>query len=174
MSEGDYRAGGGPEPPPARHRVPLRLEEALGAAALALICLISFANVVVRYATNASFAFTEEFSVFLLAFMAFVGASLAFAKGGHIRMVFFTERLPPALRRACAWLSLAATAVVLALVLYYGALFALDQWRYGETSPGLGYPNWIYTVWLPILAAAMLARVAGRAWVLYRRRDRAR
>ena len=170
-AEGDHPEGAAAAPDsPPRHRVPLRLEEALGAAALGLICAISFANVVVRYATNVSFAFTEEFSVFLLAFMTFIGASLAFAKDGHIRILFFVERLPPSLRRACGWISLGVTVALLGLIAYYGALFTLDEWRYGETSPGLGYPNWIYTVWLPLLVAAMLARLAGRAWAAYRGR----
>ena len=78
--------------------VPVRIEEALGAAAMALICLISFGNVVVRYATNISFAFTEEYSVFLLVFMTFVGASAAFASNEHIRITFFLERMSPGLR----------------------------------------------------------------------------
>src|SRR5690606_15934606 len=130
--------------PPGRDRkvVPVAVERTLAAAAMALICVISFANVVVRYFTNVSFAFTEEFSVFLLVFMTFAGASAVFAKGEHIRIGFFVDRLPPRLRTAAEALSLAATAVVFALVLYYGAVFALDQWRYGETSPGLGYPQW--------------------------------
>jgi len=36
----------------------------LASVALIAICLISLGNVIVRYATDASFAFTEEFSVF--------------------------------------------------------------------------------------------------------------
>jgi TRAP-type C4-dicarboxylate transport system permease small subunit len=31
-----------------------------------------------------------------------------------------------------------------------------------ETSPGLGYPTWIYTIWLPILGVAILLRILGR------------
>ena len=53
---------------------PSRSRRPLGAAAMALICLISIGNVLARYFTNISFAFTEEFSVVLLAFMTFVGA----------------------------------------------------------------------------------------------------
>ena len=81
--------------------VPVRIEEALGAAAMALICLISFANVVARYATNVSFAFTEEYSAFLLVFMTFVGASAAFAANEHVRITFFVNRQPRAVRQAC-------------------------------------------------------------------------
>ena len=145
-------------------RVPVRIEEALAAAAMAAIFLISFGNVVVRYATNASFAFTEEFSVFLLVFMTFVGASAAFATNEHVRITFFLNRMPRPLRWVCEVVTLLATTVMFALILYYGASVTFDEWRWGETSPGLGNPVWIYTIWLPILSVAILARVLGRGW----------
>ena len=47
-------------------RRPARIERAVAAACMALLCIITFVNVVTRYLTNASFAFTEEVSVFLL------------------------------------------------------------------------------------------------------------
>jgi TRAP-type C4-dicarboxylate transport system permease small subunit len=150
--------------------VPVRIEEALAAAAMAAICLISFGNVVVRYATNASFAFTEEFSVFLLVFMTFVGASAAFAGNEHIRITFLTDRLPPALRWLCELVTLAATTAMFALIVYYGARVTWDEWYWGETSPGLGNPTWIYTIWLPVLSLAIILRVLGRGWATLRRR----
>ncbi|SEO42006.1 TRAP-type C4-dicarboxylate transport system, small permease component [Salinihabitans flavidus] len=149
-------------------RVPVRIEEALGAAAMAAICLISIANVVVRYATNISFAFTEEFSVFLLVFMTFVGASLAFASNEHIRITFFLERMPPALRWICEVVTVVATTLMFSLVVYYSASITYDEWYWGETSPGLGNPVWIYTIWLPLLSVAILLRVLGRAWATLR------
>jgi TRAP-type C4-dicarboxylate transport system permease small subunit len=160
-------------PPPERRdddtgaphaRVPVRIEEALAAAAMAAIFLISFGNVVARYATSASFAFTEEFSVFLLVFMTFVGASAAFATNEHIRITFFVERMPPVLRWLAEMVTLIATTLMFALILWYGAEVTFDEWKWGETSPGLGYPVWIYTIWLPVLALAILCRVLGRGW----------
>lgn len=150
--------------------VPVRIEEALGAAAMALICLISFGNVVVRYTTNISFAFTEEFSVFLLVFMTFVGASAAFASNEHIRITFFLERMPPTLRVVCEIVTLLATTLMFALIVYYGAEVTYDEWYWGETSPGLGNPTWLYTIWLPVLSLAILLRVLGRAFARFRRR----
>jgi TRAP-type C4-dicarboxylate transport system permease small subunit len=152
----------------AHTRVPVAIEDALGAAAMAAICLISFGNVVVRYATNYSFAFTEEFSVFLLAFMTFVGASAAFATNEHIRITFFLERTTPTTRWVLELITLAATTAMFSLVLYYGASISYDEWYWSETTPGLGYPSWIYTMWMPILAVAILLRVLGRAWATLR------
>lgn len=171
MSEpSDQPAASGPpnDTGDAHTRVPVAIEDALGAAAMAAICLISFGNVLARYLTNYSFAFTEEFSVFLLAFMTFVGASAAFATNEHIRITFFLDRVRPTLRWVFELLTLAATTAMFSLILYYGAAISYDEWYWGETSPGLGNPTWIYTMWMPILTVAILARVFGRAWATLR------
>lgn len=153
--------------------VPVRIEEALGATAMALICLISFANVIARYATNVSFAFTEEYSVFLLVFMTFVGASAAFAGNEHIRITFFLHRMPPVLRRICETITLLATTLMFSLIVYYGARVTHSEWKWEETTPGLGNPTWIYTIWMPILSVAILLRVLGRGWAQFRKGRRA-
>lgn len=142
--------------------VPVSVERALGAAAMGLICMISLANVVVRYATNVSFAFTEEFSVFLLVFMTFVGASLAFATNENIRITFFADRLPPRGRFACEVIAALASFLMFALIVWYGGELTWDEYRFGETSPSLGYPTWIYTIWLPVLGIVILLRILGR------------
>ena len=46
--------------------VPLKIEDWLTVIVMALLALITFANVLVRYFTSQSFAWTEEFSVFLM------------------------------------------------------------------------------------------------------------
>lgn len=154
---------------PAPHaRVPVKIEEALAAAAMALICLISMGNVLARYFTNVSFAFTEEFSIFLLVFMTLVGASAAFATGSHIRITWFLDRMPRPLHWLAEVVTFIATTLLFALIVYYGAVLTFDEWHWGETSPGLGYPAWIYSIWLPLLGIAILLRVLGRAWALLR------
>ena len=163
------------EPPPAETpppKRPFRIEEALGAAAMGMICLISISNVVVRYATDVSFAFTEEFSVFLLMVLTFVGASLAFARDDHIRITFLTLRMGRWGRRLCNALSMTATIVLFGVLAWYGGWLAWEEYDWGETSPALGVPTWIYTIWLPVLCLAVLARVLGGAWADHRARRR--
>ena len=36
-----------------------------------------------------------------------------------------------------------------------------DDFQYGETSPGIGVPQWWYSMWLPILASAIALRALG-------------
>ena len=157
-----------PTRPEPRSPVPITLERTIGAAAMGLICLISIANVVVRYATNVSFAFTEEFSVVLLVILTFVGASAAFASDGHISIVFIRDLLPRPMIHLCRLLAYLASLTMFGLVLWYSGWLAYDEYLFGETSPGLGYPTWIYTVWLPVLALAAMLRILERIWRLLR------
>jgi TRAP-type transport system small permease protein len=151
-----------------RPRVSVRLEEAAAAVAMALICLITFANVVVRYLTDASFAFTEEFSVFLLVVLTLVGAAGAFVRNRNIRVDYFAARMSAPTQR---WLEVAGLLLTMALFLmvaWYGARFVADDWKFGTTSPGIGVPQWIYSVWLPVLALLIAARALGRVVRLLR------
>lgn len=154
-------------PTPARGS--LRIDEAIGALSVLVIFLISIGNVIVRYFTNQSFAFTEEFSVWLLVVMTMIGSSVAFALDEQIRIRFFINKLPPAGQRAAELLSMVSTTVVFALVIYYGGMFTFDEWYWGESSAAMGYPTWIYTIWLPLLSIVILIRLWVWGWRRLRR-----
>lgn len=158
-----------PDDPRNVPRIPIRIEEAAAAIAMALICVITFANVVVRYLTQASFAFTEEISVFLLVVLTLVGAAAAFARDLNIRVLFFAEMLPARPRRALELAGMVLSAVLFTLVAWYGWRFVVDDWKYGTTSPGLGIPQWMYSIWLVVLSIAIVARLVGRVWRVWRR-----
>ncbi len=140
------------------NRQDARLERVLATLALVIISVISLANVVVRYFTDASFAFTEEISVFLLVILTFAGASVAMRSNRHIR-IGFAERMFPRLRTPLILLQWLASVLVLGMVLWYGGQFALEEYQWESESPGLGLPNWWYVVWLPLLALMMLVRL---------------
>ena len=141
------------------NRQDARLERALATLALVIISLISLANVVVRYFTDASFAFTEEFSVFLLVILTFAGASVAIRSNRHIR-IGLIERLFPQLRTPLIVVQWIASMLVLGLVIWFGGQFALEEYQWDSESPGLGLPNWWYVIWLPLLGLAMAVRLS--------------
>ncbi len=146
-----------------------KVEEFFAAAGMALICLITFGNVIVRYFTDESFAFTEEFSVFLMVFMTFVGASAAFVRNAHIRVTFVTDRLGPVAAHALELLVMALGVLLFALIAWLGTRLAYDEWKFETTSPGIGIPQWLYTVWLPILSCVIVLRLLGRMHRLWRK-----
>jgi TRAP-type C4-dicarboxylate transport system permease small subunit len=155
------------QPSKPKVKVPLRIEETIAGITIGLLALITFANVVVRYATNFSFAFTEEFSIFLMVFMSLVGASSVMAKGGHLNISVLVDKFSPPIRRKIRIASTAIVGITFALLVFLGTRMAYDEYRFEVTSPGLGIPTWIYTTWLPILSLLILCRTVGvliRIW----------
>jgi len=142
-------------------RISLKIEENLAGIILGVLTLITFANVIVRYLTNFSFAFTEEFSIFLMVVMTLLGSSSLMAKGGHLNVPYFVDRLPPRVGRKIQLGAVVLTAFAFFLLTALSARMAWDEYRYEVTSPGLGIPTWIYTVWLPLLSLAILGRAIG-------------
>ncbi|MBU2953704.1 TRAP transporter small permease [Marinobacter sp. F3R08] len=135
-----------------------RPEAWLATIALIAICGISLGNVIVRYTTDASFAFTEEFSVFFLVVLTFGGAAVAARHNQHIRIELIEHYLPLWARKVLYVLQWLAGATVLGAMTWYGSTFALQEYQWESLSPGLGLPNWIYVVWLPLLSVAIFIR----------------
>jgi len=132
----------------------------LAALVLGAICLITLANVVVRYFTNYSFAATEEISVALMVVLALLGSATAVARRRHIAITILVDRLPRPLKRFAEVIAETATLVMFLLLVWLGGELAWDVYRFEETSPGMGWPQWIYTIWLPVLAALIAVRTA--------------
>lgn len=158
-------------PPSPKTRVPLRLEEILIAAAMAAMALITFGNVAVRYLTNVSFAFTEEYSVVLMVVVTMIGSSLAIATGRHIRIGVLVDGMTPARWRVFEIAALVLVIVCFGILLVHGGRLAWDEYRFEVLSPGLGNPQWLYTGMLPLLSIAVIARAAGRIVRLARGED---
>ena len=145
----------------AEFKVSPRIEDWIGVIVMILLVGITFANVVVRYFTDESFAWTEEFSVFLMIVLALVAGSAAVARDRNIRIEYFFERGSEARQRRLAFLSALAVAVMFLALAVLGARITWDEYTYGETSPGIGVPSWWYSVWLPLLSVAIALRAFG-------------
>lgn len=131
----------------------------LATFALVAICLISLGNVVVRYATDASFAFTEEFSVFFLVILTFGGAAVAARHNQHIRIELIEHFLPPRAKKMVFVLQWLGGVTVLGMMTWFGSTFAWQEYQWDSLSPGLGLPNWVYVIWLPLLSIAIIIRM---------------
>lgn len=134
------------------------VERFLMALSMAMLCVLTMANVLVRYFTDISFAFTEEISVALLVIMTLVGASHAFVTKHHISIGYLVDR-KPALKAMANRFALLCSLLMFGLLAWYGALMAWDDYRYEVTSPSLGVPQWWYTVWLPLLSFVIVLRL---------------
>lgn len=139
----------------------LRLEDWLTVIVMALLALITFANVIVRYFTDTSFAWTEEISVFLMIVLALVAGSAAVARDVHIRIEWFAEGGSARRRQALARFGALMVALLFGVIAVLSVRVVWDDFRFEETSPGIGVPQWWYSVWLPVFSALIAWRAIG-------------
>jgi len=142
-------------------RVPLAIEDWATVVIMGLLACITFANVLVRYLTDSSFAWTEEFSVFLMILLAMVAGSAAVARDRHIRIEYFSESGSMARRKRLAQFGAVLVAALFFLIAGLSLRVVWDDWRFEETSPGIGVPQWWYSIWLPIVSTAIALRACG-------------
>ena len=159
----------GPDPAPDDSEPrSLRIEDWLTVIVMALLALITFANVLVRYFTDSSFAWTEEISIFLMIVLAMVAGSAAVARDRHIRIEYFAESGSMARRQRLSQLGALLVALLFGTMAVLSVRVVWDDYRFGETSPGIGVPQWWYSVWLPVFSALITWRAIG----LFLRRSR--
>ncbi|MCE3271795.1 MAG: dctM [Ramlibacter sp.] len=164
----DPLPGEAPVHPDEATRVPLAIEDWLTVIVMALLALITFANVLVRYFTSQSFAWTEEISIFLMIVLALVAGSAAVARNRQIRIEYFADNGPEWRQRALARFGALMVFLLFAIIAVLSTRVVYDDIRFGETSPGIGVPVWWYTIWMPVMSIA----IAGRALGLFIRRGR--
>ncbi len=96
---------------------------------LALMVIMVFSNVVLRYAFNSGITATEELSRLLFLWLIFIGAIVAMKEGAHLGVDTLIARLPRSGKVACA---LASNA----LILWCCYLFFVGSWA--QTVVGMG------------------------------------
>ena len=100
--------------------------------------------------------------------LALVAGSASVARNRQIRIEYFADSGSEKRQRALARFGALMVFVLFALIAVLSVRVVWDDFRFGETSPGIGVPQWWYTIWLPVLSVA----IAGRALGLFIRRGR--
>lgn len=144
-----------------------RLERACLAAILLVLSAAFVINIAVRSllpAYASTLAWVDEFGVFALAWIVFLGLGLALERRQHIAMSVMRDSLSPGLRRV---LHLAINAVGLAFCLYLAKLgvdIALFVRNSGQMSPILDVSMaWLYAA-VPLGFALLALRYALALW----------
>lgn len=110
--------------------------EALIAFFLAVMVVLVFGNVVLRYGFNSGITVSEELSRWLFIWMTFLGAVVALKEHGHLGVDMVVQKLPPAGKKFC----LAAGHVVMLYIvwlLFEGSL-AQTRINWDVTAPVTG------------------------------------
>jgi len=143
-----------------------RIEELIVVVMLALMTLLTFLQVVMRYGFNSGFTWAVELTTIFFAVMIFVGISYGVRTGAHIGVDSLIKKFPPRVGRAIS-------IVVVLLCLFYAGLVIYGSWVYvskmklvGVELDDLPIPIWVVRSILPLGYALLALRFGQVLWAL--------
>ena len=134
------------------------------AAALALMVLLVFGNVVMRYAFNSGLTVSEELSRWLFVWVTFLGAVVAMNDGAHLGTDMLVTRLSERGKKSCLLVGL----LLMLFVCWLMFKGALDQVKINleSSSAVMEIPMaWFYASGL-VFAVSAAVIVSYRLWRL--------
>ena len=134
-----------------------RLLEGVIAACLAVMVVLVFGNVVLRYAFNSGITVSEELSRWLFVWLTFLGAVIGLREHAHLGTDLLVGRLGPRGKKVCLVIGYALMLMVCAM-LFSGSL-EQTKINWDVTAPSSGASMaWVYSVGLvfSVSAAAVL------------------
>ena len=145
------------------------VEQALFALGAAMVVVVA-AQVFFRYGLNQSLFWSEELARYILVWLTFLGASVAYRRNVHPRIDLFSSRLgAPAARVMRIAAHLVATAFF-GLLVVYGAQFA--HFVRLQISPALQLPKWTVMLVLPLSGLLLMLHAAAAVAMEFRERGR--
>ncbi len=133
--------------------------------------LLGFANVVVRYGTNLSFAASEELLVNGFLLLTIFGAALAARRGEHLAVTLVHDLLPRPFWVPVFLLSVLLSVGMLALSAWFSWDAMMNIKRVGMRSYALGIPAWYYQAAIPFGFGLIILRYLQHAWDVLRGKD---
>ncbi len=117
------------------------IEETSIALCMGLMTLITFANVVARYAFNSNILWALELTVFLFAWLILMGSSYAVKKHIHIGVDVVINMVSPQTRKVMALMAVASC-------LAFSVLLLIGSWNYWY--PFISDRAWLETEDIPM------------------------
>ncbi|HET7132009.1 MAG TPA: TRAP transporter small permease [Gammaproteobacteria bacterium] len=136
-----------------------RVEELLTAALLAAMTLLTFLQVVLRYAFNTGLVWALEATVYLFGWLVLIGISNGVRTGSHLAVDVITKHLTPAAQKAAALAAAALSLVYVALMLAGSFTLVQRLYVFGNLAHDIPLPRWILLSSLPLGFALLGLRI---------------
>jgi TRAP-type C4-dicarboxylate transport system permease small subunit len=138
-----------------------RLSRTINAGAEHLLSILGIGMAVIvavqvfsRYVLNYSLFWSEELARYMLVWLTFLGASVAYRRQAHPGMDVLHARMPPSLRRAGNLFVHAVSLGLFGVMIVFGTQFA---WFVRlQTSPALYLPKWIILSVIPVSGVILM------------------
>ena len=145
-----------------------RLEEGVLATLLAFMTVLTFVQVVLRYAFNSGIVWSLEATTYSFAALVLVGMSYGVRTQTHIAVDLFTRRMPKRLRRDVNLVAIIACLGYALLMLYGSSVFVDRLLTLGNYARDIAAPKWLLTATMPLGFTLLAYRFLEAGWHLLR------
>ncbi len=145
------------------------VEWGLAGLGLAMVVVVT-AQVFCRYVLNHSLFWSEELARYLLVWLTFLGASVAYHRGVHPSIDMLQTRVGPIAARAMTIAGYLVALLFFGVLTVYGLQFA--HFVRAQISPALQIPKWIVLAILPASGAILCLHTVARLLDLVHGRSR--
>lgn len=132
------------------------VEKLIAVVVSIIVTAITFVNVLSRYVFHASFSWSEELVINLFILLVMVGCALCIRDGTMISLSLFFDMLKEKGRKIFVLIITIANSAVWVLLIKTGFDKALNEMAKGKQTVSLGWPQWVFTIILPIGATLLL------------------
>lgn len=145
-----------------------RLEEGVLATLLALMTILTFAQVVLRYAFNSGLVWSLEATTYMFAALVLFGMSYGVRTQTHIAVDVLARRLPKRARKIVNLVAIAACLAYALLMLYGSAVFVDRLMVLGNHARDIPAPKWLLTATMPLGFTLLAFRFIEAGWQILR------
>lgn len=146
-------------------------EEYILFLSLAIMTIITVANVFSRKVLQASWSFTEEITTNLFILNTLLASAVAAKKGSHMGLTVVTDLLPKKYEKYIKLITLAIAFFFCGFLFKYGVDMVAMEIESGQTTASLGWPEWIFGIYVPIGAALILIRFIQNIYLDFRKKE---
>ena len=136
-----------------------KFEEIFLVVCIAIMVVLIFTQVIMRYFFNNSLVWSEELARVLFIWASWIGISLGQKKGEHIKITMVTDRLHGKVRQIVLCIGDICTLGILIVLCVEGILVVEHITSIGSATPALGIPKSVVYAAVPLSCLLMAVRV---------------
>ena len=143
-----------------------KFEELVVVVMLALMTLLTFTQVVMRYVFDSGWTWAVEMTSIFFAIMIFVGISYGVRVGSHIGVDALVRLMPPAVRRWSSVLVVLLCLLYAGLVIYGSVIYVSKMRDVGMELEDLPIPLWMVRAIMTFGYCLLTVRFLQVLWAL--------
>ena len=130
-----------------------KIEKFVSCACVSIMAVLVFSYVIARFLFKHSLAVSDEMSTYLFVLMSFMGTAIAARRRAHLGLSIITDRVSPHTRLIIQLVMYGISVLFCLLIVFFGVQMVISQYRLGQETANMQWPEWIYGSFVPIGAA---------------------